>query len=126
MIMYSIGNEIGETVTERGVQLNRRIADRARQLDSTRLITNCINGFLNLIGPKDDAKLEAKAAKAKAKDGGAAPNKNLIVVLNYLLAVLDTVMLVHRPPSGSRQTHPRRVCSRRRGRVQLHARPLPQ
>ena len=90
VIMYSIGNEIGETATERGVQLNRRIAERTRELDPTRLITNCINGFLNLIGPQDDEKLAAKSAANR--DSGGEPNKNLILILNYLLAVLDKVM----------------------------------
>ncbi len=90
VIMYSIGNEIGETATARGVALNRRIAERTKELDPTRLTTNCINGFLNLIGPQDDEKLAAKVAASKEK--GESSNKNLIVVLNYLLAVLDKVM----------------------------------
>ncbi len=90
VIMYSIGNEIGETATPRGVALNRRIAERTKELDPTRLVTNCINGFLNLIGPQDDERLAAKVAASKEK--GEESNKNLIVILNYLIAVLDKVM----------------------------------
>jgi beta-galactosidase len=90
VIMYSIGNEIGETATERGVQLNRRLDERTRELDPTRLTTNCINGFLNLIGPRDDEKLAAK--NAASRESGESTNKNLILVLNYLLAVLEKVL----------------------------------
>ena len=39
VIMYSIGNEIAETATPRGIEMNKRIADRTRQLDPSRLVT---------------------------------------------------------------------------------------
>ena len=90
VILYSIGNEIGETATDRGIELNRRLADRTRELDPTRLVTNCINGFLNLIGPTDDEKLARK--NAANRDKGEEPNKNLIVILNFLMGVLETTL----------------------------------
>ena len=102
VVMYSIGNEIAETATERGIELNRRLADRTRELDPTRLVTNCINGFLNLISPTDDEKLAKK--NAATQESGEAPNKNLIVILNYLMGVLEKTLkyLVRLPPVDKR------------------------
>ena len=103
VVLYSIGNEIGETATERGVELNRRLADRTRELDPTRLVTNCINGFLNLIGPTDDEKLAKK--NAANRESGEAPNKNLIVILNALMGVLEkTLKYLVRLPAVDRRT----------------------
>ncbi len=90
VIMYSIGNEISETATPRGIAMNRTIAQRTRELDPSRLVTNGINGFLNLIAPQDDEKLKKKAEEAKDKD--EAPNKNLIRVLNAIIGILDKML----------------------------------
>ena len=89
VIMYSIGNEISETATPAGIKINRMLATRTRELDPTRLVTNGINGFLNLIAP-DDAKVAKRAAAAKDKD--EAPNKNLIRILNAIIGILDKLL----------------------------------
>ena len=104
VIMYSVGNEIAETATTRGVELNRRLAARTRELDPTRFVTNCINGFLNLISPTDDEKLARK--NAARQRSGEAPGKNLIVILNYLMGILEKIAEVHRAPSRGRQENP--------------------
>jgi beta-galactosidase len=102
VVMYSIGNEIAETATDRGKQLNARMAERTRELDDSRPVTNCINGFLNLISPMDDGKL---ATRASDKAGGDEPNKNLILILNYLMGILDrTLKYIVRLPSVDRRT----------------------
>lgn len=49
VIFYSIGNEIPETGSPLGSQLGRRIAEKVRALDSTRLVTNGVNGFVSTI-----------------------------------------------------------------------------
>ena len=103
VIMYSIGNEISETATNRGIELNRRLAERTRELDPTRFVTNCINGFLNLIAPMDDEKIAKKNAEREAT--GEAPNKNLIVILNYMMAVLEkTLKYIVRLPAVDKRT----------------------
>lgn len=48
VIIYSLGNEIQEAGTPKGAQQNRKMANRARELDDTRYITNGINGILAL------------------------------------------------------------------------------
>jgi beta-galactosidase len=47
VLFYSLGNEIAETQTAAGVALGATMVARCRELDPTRLITNCINLFLN-------------------------------------------------------------------------------
>ncbi|SHN39510.1 glycoside hydrolase family 2 TIM barrel-domain containing protein [Cryptosporangium aurantiacum] len=90
VIMYSIGNEIAETATPRGVRLSQAMAGRARDLDPTRLVTNGINGFLNLIASMNDEKVARKAEAARAR--GESFGKNLIVVLNHVMGVLEKVL----------------------------------
>ena len=46
VIIYSIGNEIPEIASSKGIDLNRKMAMKIRKLDSSRYVTNCINGFL--------------------------------------------------------------------------------
>lgn len=89
VIMYSIGNEIAETATVRGVELNRMLARKVRQLDPTRLTTNGVNGFLNLIAPRSTKKDDAPKSKI-AED--KTPGKNLILVLNLIMGALEKVV----------------------------------
>lgn len=46
VILYVTGNEIPESATAKGAEMNRRIADKMRTLDGTRYITTAINGIL--------------------------------------------------------------------------------
>ena len=46
VIMYSIGNEIPELGRPDGALWSRRLAERVRSLDPTRLVTNGVNGAL--------------------------------------------------------------------------------
>jgi hypothetical protein len=68
VILYSIGNEIPETGNPFGAEWGRRLAERVRSLDPTRLVTNGINGFVSTI---DTFAAEFRqAATADGKDGG--------------------------------------------------------
>lgn len=48
VIMYSIGNEVMETTTERGIKTAKHLIDNIKQLDSSRPITCGINIMLNV------------------------------------------------------------------------------
>ena len=48
VILYSIGNEVTETVDERGIRLCAEIADYVRSLDRTRPVTAGVNVQLNV------------------------------------------------------------------------------
>jgi beta-galactosidase len=49
VIIYSIGNEIADTGTAAGSVMGRKIAEKIRCLDSTRYITNGINGMVSVM-----------------------------------------------------------------------------
>lgn len=49
VIMYCIGNEIKEIGTAEGARWNRRIAEKFRVLDSTRFVTNALNGLFPIM-----------------------------------------------------------------------------
>jgi beta-galactosidase len=46
VVMYSIGNEIPEVGNRFGAVWSRRLAEKIRSLDTTRFVTNGINGFV--------------------------------------------------------------------------------
>lgn len=48
VIMYSIGNEVSETATEKGVKVCGELADFVRSLDHTRPVTAGVNVLLNV------------------------------------------------------------------------------
>ena len=49
VLMYCIGNEIQELGTPAGARWNREIADKFRTLDSTRPVTNAVNGLMTIM-----------------------------------------------------------------------------
>ena len=49
VVFYSIGNEIPETGTGLGSGWGRKLAEKIRSLDSTRYVTNGINGFVSAL-----------------------------------------------------------------------------
>ncbi|NQX12569.1 glycoside hydrolase family 2 protein [Microbacteriaceae bacterium VKM Ac-2855] len=49
VVFYSIGNEILETGDPLGSEWGRKLAEKIRELDSTRLVTNGINGFVSVL-----------------------------------------------------------------------------
>ncbi|MBD5382655.1 glycoside hydrolase family 2 TIM barrel-domain containing protein [Clavibacter sepedonicus] len=64
VIMYSIGNEIPETGNPIGSGWGRLLAERIRELDDTRFITNGINGFVSALTEVTAMMEEAMAAAA--------------------------------------------------------------
>lgn len=48
VIMYSIGNEITDTGSANGAAMSRQLANKIRELDSTRYIINSINGVASV------------------------------------------------------------------------------
>lgn len=70
VIFYSIGNEIPETGNRIGATWGRRLAEKVRSLDTTRYVTNGINGFVSMLDtiiPQMQARRDAAAA---APEGG--------------------------------------------------------
>ncbi|KQQ94218.1 glycoside hydrolase [Leifsonia sp. Leaf325] len=70
VIFYSIGNEIPETGTPIGSTWGRRLAEKVRSLDSTRYVTNGINGFVSMIDTIVPQMQARRDAAADAPEGG--------------------------------------------------------
>lgn len=62
VVLYSIGNEILELGAPGGAVWSRRLAERFRQLDDTRFVTNGINGIIANLDRMAEAMAEAEAA----------------------------------------------------------------
>ncbi|MBL7496352.1 DUF4982 domain-containing protein [Frankia sp. CNm7] len=74
VVFYSIGNEIPEVGTAPGAVLGRRLAEKVRELDDTRFVTNAVNGLL-AAGPEVLSAIAAGGAESMEKnsaDGGSA------------------------------------------------------
>ncbi|MCI1983167.1 MAG: DUF4982 domain-containing protein [Bifidobacteriaceae bacterium] len=68
VVMYSIGNEIFEVGTPQGGVWSRRLASTIRELDSSRPITNGINGFVAVIDQL--AKMMGDRSASEEPQGG--------------------------------------------------------
>ena len=71
VIFYSIGNEIPETGNPLGSEWGRRLAEKVRSLDSTRFVTNGVNGFVSAITEVAAMMAQRGAATAQSDEGAA-------------------------------------------------------
>ncbi|WP_081624165.1 glycoside hydrolase family 2 TIM barrel-domain containing protein [Arthrobacter sp. 135MFCol5.1] len=101
VIMYSIGNEIGEISTDQGKALGYDMAAHARATDPGRLTTNGVNVFLSFIAPKEDTKVESQTVETKEK---ADDPEKTIATLNFLMGAFEklTPLLLRLPQAESR------------------------
>lgn len=79
VLLYSIGNEIPETGTPDGGRWSRRLAEKLRALDSTRPVTNGINGFVSIIdsvltGMREHQEKTTSDGASSGDDGAAGVN----------------------------------------------------
>ena len=98
VFMYSIGNEIQEAGSPDGAVWNRRLADEFRKNDSTRLVTNAINGLMTImdclpmvmmdLGLITAEQLQAMAAGGSENQGEGGDVNDIMTMLmgqmNYL------------------------------------------
>ncbi|MGO4298762.1 glycoside hydrolase family 2 TIM barrel-domain containing protein [Leifsonia sp. RAF41] len=76
VIMYSIGNEIPETGSPAGGLTGRALAEKVRELDGTRFVTNAVNGMLAVM---DDMKKLAAERGAEGADRGDGAGINTLM-----------------------------------------------
>lgn len=67
VIMYSIGNEVGETAQKRGIELTRDMTEYLHKLDSTRPVTCGVNIFFNYLNKLGFGMYSDKKADSQAK-----------------------------------------------------------
>lgn len=82
VLFYSIGNEIPETGTPDGGRWSRRLAEKLRALDGTRLVTNGVNGFVSVLDQVLDA--FRQQGEADGDRGGTG--------VNGMISELGTIM----------------------------------
>ncbi|MBS1907863.1 MAG: DUF4982 domain-containing protein, partial [Actinobacteria bacterium] len=76
VIMYSIGNEIPETGNAIASQWGRKLAEKIRELDDTRFVTNGINGFVSALRDVAAMISEATASAAAGTIANTQPPEN--------------------------------------------------
>lgn len=105
VIMYSIGNEIGETGTARGIELTRELSQFVRELDPSRPTTLALNFMLNMMATRGKTPFDAsehdaaRAAKRKPKKASAVTSTMANVVANRLAFAMQ---LIARLPKADR------------------------
>ena len=97
VIFYSIGNEIPETGDKFGGIWSRRLAEKVRELDPTRLVTNGVNGFVSVLdmvleGRKRAAEAAAKAAAEAAASGGGSGDGGAEGGVNTMMGAIGPMM----------------------------------
>lgn len=91
VIMYSMGNEISETALSKGIDFSKVIAAKAREMDSTRLVTIGINLQLNQMNYQGRSHYKESGADGK-EEAGKKPQKE-ITTSTYV----NTIMNVMKP-----------------------------
>jgi len=87
VIMYSIGNEIQEVGSAHGAAWGRKLAEKIRSLDSTRYVTNSINGMLAVMDKLIKLMSGAAAAGGAGADAtGASGTSGMSGDLNTAMA----------------------------------------
>ncbi|MCR4745849.1 MAG: DUF4982 domain-containing protein [Lachnospiraceae bacterium] len=70
VIIYSTGNEVGESAQERGIKLCARMTEELHRLDPTRPVSCGINIFFNLLSSMGFGVYSDKKAEQEAADTG--------------------------------------------------------
>ncbi|MWB98410.1 glycoside hydrolase family 2 TIM barrel-domain containing protein [Agromyces seonyuensis] len=101
VIMYSIGNEIGETATERGVKTAGEIDAFLRELDATRPTTLATNLLVSMMASRGSSPFESETYTAEP--GTAKPEKKSSTAANAMTAKLGRIMeLASRLPAADK------------------------
>ena len=90
VIMYSIGNEIAETATPRGIATNRR--SRAGPASSTRPGWSPTASTGSSTSSRRRTTRSSRRRRKRHARAGENPNKNLIGVLNLIIGILDRML----------------------------------
>jgi len=97
VVLYSIGNEIPELGRREGLQYNRALAAKVRELDPSRLVTNSISGLL-IGGDEMFAELRSNMAAASTGEPGDSPDgdeegRGVNTIMTDLSSILSRLMM---------------------------------
>ncbi|MBE8519318.1 DUF4982 domain-containing protein [Amycolatopsis sp. H6(2020)] len=96
VLFYSIGNEIPETGTADGGRWSRRLAEKLRTLDGTRLVTNGINGFVSALDVVLDRMRQQREADTPGREDDAGVNGMMAAFSELIGQVVASPMVSER------------------------------
>ncbi len=107
VVMYSTGNEVGETSEKRGIELTKQFTDYFHDLDSSRPVTCGINIWFNAMyrlgfGQYSDKKAEKQASTKSGKKPAVGSEFFNNLVGKFGAGFMKTMMLL---PFCDRVTH---------------------
>jgi beta-galactosidase len=104
VIMYSIGNEIGETGSERGIDTARAIAGYVRNLDPTRPTTLALNFMLNVMAAfgKSPIDVSEHDAEKVEKKPSAASSTMANILANRIGGMVQVISKLPKADTASR------------------------
>jgi beta-galactosidase len=88
VILYSIGNEIPETGNALGSQIGRRLAEKVRELDGSRFVTNAVNAFVSVL-----PEVMAKRPQRQTVDAGSAGVNDFMNSAGAMMAQISASQL---------------------------------
>ncbi len=106
VVMYSIGNEIAETASEKGVQIGKRMVDLCHKLDDSRPVTMGVNLMLNVLYAKN-IKISASGTKVSDSDpdrpnvSAESTQKSGSVLVNTMVSIIGVFMKALTSPKNS-------------------------
>ena len=111
VIMYSIGNEIAESGSERGIRVAHEISDFVRELDPTRPTTLAVNFLLNFMASSgkslfDTSEHDAAKAEAPDKKKSAVTSTVVNVMANRIGGIMQTISKLPKADRVTRDTFP--------------------
>lgn len=114
VVMYSIGNEIAETASAKGVKYARKMVEVCHQLDDSRPVTCGVNLMLNTLYAKgvtlsangdkremslDDA-VNPKACGPDTEQNGSVMINTLVGLLKGLMVIVNNPFVTNKPTKG--------------------------
>ncbi len=93
VIMYSIGNENGETCEERGIELSKRMRKNILEKDSSRVITCGVNFFINGMTSKGKGVFKDEKEKPSKKKKPSNKKRQKLVgseLYNVLISIMGS------------------------------------
>ena len=108
VIMYSIGNEIAESGSERGIQTAHAISDFVRELDPTRPTTLAVNFLLNFMAASGKSLFDTSehAEPAPEKKASAVTSTVANVMANKIGGIMQTISKLPKADAVTKNTFP--------------------
>ena len=85
VIMYSIGNEIQETGSPNGTAWGRKLAEKVRELDPTRYVTNGINGLVSVMELLINMQKQNKEKMEQQSEQGGGEINNMMAGMGAMM-----------------------------------------